>query len=129
VRYACRINGIDRLALTKPDVLGDLAEVSLCTGYRLGREVLRDFPNEPWLLEKVTPVLRTYRGWGNTLRDTRTPDDFPAAFKDYLRAIEDLAETRVAVVSTGVERRETVLVEPELAGLVDVAKVRSGLAA
>jgi len=129
VRYACRVNGIDRLALTKPDVLGDLSEVSLCTGYRLGRDVLKDFPNEPWLLEKVTPVLRSFRGWGNTLREARTPDDFPAAFKEYVRAIEDLAGTRVAIVSTGVERRETVLVEAELASLVDVVKVRTGLAA
>jgi adenylosuccinate synthase len=127
VRYACRINAIDRLALTKPDVLDDQAEVKLCTAYRLGSEVLKSFPNEPWLLEKVTPVYRTLRGWGNTLAAARTPDDLPAAFKDYLRAVEDLVETRVAVVSTGVARRETVLLEGELAGLVDVAKVRSGL--
>jgi len=128
VRYACRINGVDRLALTKPDVLGDLAEVSLCTGYRVGGAVLKSFPNEPWVLEKVTPVYRTFRGWGNSLRGARTPDDLPAAFKDYLRAIEDLVETRVAIVSTGVERSQTLVLEPELAGLVDVAKVRAGLA-
>jgi len=128
VRYACLINGIDRLALTKPDVLGDQAEVKLCTAYRLGSETLKSFPNEPWILEKVSPVYRTFRGWGNSLPAARTPDDLPAAFKDYLRAVEDLVETRVAIVSTGVARRETVLLETELAGLVDVAKVRSGLA-
>ncbi len=129
VRYACLINGVDRLALTKPDVLGELAEVSLCTGYRVGREVLTSFPCEPWLLEQVVPVYRTFRGWGESLREAKTPDDLPTAFKDYLRAIEDLVETRVALISTGVERRDTLLLEQELEGLVDCAKIRAGLAA
>ncbi|MDD8014651.1 MAG: adenylosuccinate synthase, partial [Acidobacteriota bacterium] len=33
VAYSCRLNGIDRIALTKPDVLEDLEEVSICVGY------------------------------------------------------------------------------------------------
>ncbi|HYA48373.1 MAG TPA: adenylosuccinate synthase, partial [Burkholderiales bacterium] len=33
VRYSCRINGVDRIALTKPDVLEDFAEVLVCTAY------------------------------------------------------------------------------------------------
>ena len=34
VRYSARINGLDALALTKLDVLDELDEVKICTGYR-----------------------------------------------------------------------------------------------
>ena len=49
----------------------------------------------------------------------------PAAFKDYVRAIEDLIETRVALISTGVEREDTIFLEPELLGLVDLESLKA----
>jgi adenylosuccinate synthase len=50
VRYACRVNGIDRIAMTKPDVLEGMSEVAVCTGYRVKGEVLKEFPADPWAL-------------------------------------------------------------------------------
>ena len=126
VRYACRINGLDRIALTKPDVLAGLGPVSVCTGYRYKGELLRGFPAEPRVLSEVVPQYRTLPGWPESLRGAADIGSLPPAFADYIRVLEDLVETRVAIVSTGVRRGETVLLEAELAGLVDLARVRSG---
>jgi adenylosuccinate synthase len=123
VRYACRV------ALTKPDVLSGLAEVPVCTGYRYKGELLKSFPAEPWILEKVVPQYASFPGWPESLHGTADPEALPDAFVRYVRALEALIETRVAIVSTGVERRETVLLGSELAGLVDLARVRSAFAA
>ncbi len=124
VRYACRVNGVDRIALTKPDVLEGIGDVSICTGYRYKGEVLRDFPAEPWILEKVSPVYQTVQGWSDSVRKARRFEDLPPAFKDYLKAVEDLVETPVAIISTGVEREDTVFLEERLTGLVDLGRVR-----
>ena len=126
VRYACRVNGIDRIAMTKPDVLEGMAEVSICTGYRFGGEVLKEFPTEPWILGAVEPVYRKMPGWQDSVRKARDRAALPAAFKDYVRAIEDLIETKVAVISTGVEREDTIFLEPELRGLVDLESLKAG---
>jgi len=126
VRYACRINGADRIALTKPDVLEGIGDVSICTGYRYKGEVLRDFPPEAWILERVTPEYKTCPGWTGPLRDARRFEDLPQAFRDYVRTVEDLIETRVAVVSTGVRREDTLLLEDRLEGLVDLGLIRAG---
>ena len=126
VRYACRVNGIDRIALTKPDVLEGMAEVSICTGYRFRGDVLKEFPTEPWILDAVEPVYREMPGWRDSVRKARDRARLPAAFKDYVRAIEDLIETKVAVISTGVEREDTVFLEPEFDALVDVAGLKAG---
>ncbi len=126
VRYACRVNGIDRIALTKPDVLEGMSEVAICTGYRIRGEVLKDFPADPWALDAAEPVYRTMPGWKDSVRRSRDRAGLPAAFKDYVRAIEDLIETKVAIVSTGVEREDTIFIEPELLGLVDLESLKAG---
>jgi len=126
VRYACRVNGVDRIALTKPDVLAGIGDIPVCTGYRYQGELLKVFPSEPWALEKVVPEYRTFPGWPDTLRGAAALESLPAAFVDYVRAIEDLVETRVAVISTGVEREQTILLGPELGGLADLDRIRRG---
>jgi adenylosuccinate synthase len=126
VRYACRVNGIDRIAMTKPDVLEGMAEVAICTGYRVEGEVLRDFPADPWILDRVEPVYKKMPGWRDSVRKTRAHAALPDAFKDYVRAIEDLIETKVAVISTGVEREDTIFLEPELRGIIDVGSLEAG---
>jgi adenylosuccinate synthase len=126
VRYACRVNGVDRIALTKPDVLAGIGDVSVCTGYRYKGALLKSFPPEPWVLEKVVPEYRTFRGWPDSLHGAADLGSLPREFVDYVRALEELVETRAAVISTGVERAETVLIEPELGGLVDLERVRRG---
>jgi adenylosuccinate synthase len=123
VRYACRINGIDRIALTKPDVLEEFDEVLVCIGYRYKQEVLKTFPTEPWILERVTPVYRTLSGWRNSVRGASDFDRLPRPFIEYLRFVEDVIETRTAIISTGVEREDTILLPEALDGLVDLARL------
>ena len=126
VAYACRINGAERMALTKPDVLDGMEEIPVCDGYFYKGETLRHFPTESWVLEKTTPHYRTVRGWGE-VRGVREWERLPQTFRDYVRLLEDLVEARVAVVSTGMERRETILLDGELEGLLDLDAVRTGM--
>jgi adenylosuccinate synthase len=125
VRYACRVNGIDRIVLTKPDVLEGMPELAICTGYRVKGEVLKEFPADPWALDAAEPLYKRMPGWKDSVRKSRDHAALPGAFKDYVRAIEDLIETRVAVISTGVEREDTIFLEPELLGLIDLESLRA----
>jgi adenylosuccinate synthase len=129
VRTACRVNGVDRIALTKPDVLSGIGEIPVCTGYRYKRELLKSFPTESWVLDEVVPEYRTLPGWPESLHGAADFDAMPRAFVEYLRVLEDLVETRVAMVSTGVERGQTVLIESELGGFVDLTRIRRDQAA
>ena len=126
VRYACRVNGIDRIALTKPDVLEGTGEVEICTGYRYRGSILKEFPTEPYVLDEVTPVYKKLPGWKDSVHGAREYGAFPAPFKDYIRAIEDLIETRAAVISTGVGREDTVFVEAGLEAFAGPADPPAG---
>ena len=83
--------------MTKPDVLEGMAEVAICTGYRSGRGP-EGVPGDPWVLAAAEPVYRTMPGWQDSVRKSRDRAALPSAFKDYVRAIEDLIETKVAII-------------------------------
>jgi adenylosuccinate synthase len=126
VRYACRVNGIDRIALTKPDVLEGIGDVSVCVGYRYKGDVLKEFPAEPWVLDQVSPVYRTFPGWRDSVHGARDYASLPSSFKDYIAAVEDLIETKTAVISTGVEREDTLFIGAGRESFVDFSGLTVG---
>ena len=123
VSYSCRLNGVERLALTKPDVLDEFKEISICTGYTYRGTPLKSFPVESWALAEVVPRYKTVRGWAEPLAKATDFGRLPQAFKDYVRTLEDLVEARVAIVSTGVEREDTIFLADRLTGVLDLKKI------
>src|SRR4029450_4176994 len=59
VRYACRVNGLDALALTKLDVLDGLPELQVCTSYRCRGITLTEMPGDLAQLAACEPVYET----------------------------------------------------------------------
>jgi len=124
VSYSCRLNGIDRIALTKPDVLDDFEEIMVCVGYKYKGETLKTFPTESWVLDKVIPQYKKAQGWMKSIGGIKDSSFLPQAFENYVRLIEDCIQTKIAIISTGMERKETILVEPELKNIIDIDKVK-----
>ncbi len=110
-RYAATINGASALALTKVDVLDDLDEIKICTGYRYGGEVLRDFPARLAVLQEAEPVYRTVPGWQQPTAGVLDAADLPAAARDYVAVLEEEVGVPVGLISTGPRREETILVD------------------
>jgi adenylosuccinate synthase len=125
--YSCRLNGIGKIVLTKPDILDVFEEIPVCTGYLYKGERLPGFPTEPWILEKVVPEYRVMKGWKTPIHKRTSLESLPAEFRDYVKFLEDSIEARVCLISTGVERRDSILNEAELRGVVEVDRVRAEL--
>jgi adenylosuccinate synthase len=107
-RYSARINGLDALAITKLDVLDELAELHIVTGYRLpSGEVLTVFPPSVHTLAAVEPVTECWPGWKSSTRGVTQWAELPAAAQQYLNRLAELTETPIAIVSTGPAREET----------------------
>jgi adenylosuccinate synthase len=111
VRYAARVNGLTGLAVTKLDVLDTLEELQIATGYRVGGEILDEFPGDLGLLEEAEPVYETLPGWQTSTADARRWDDLPAAAQAYLRRLEELTGAPIWFVSVGTRRDQIIHVE------------------
>jgi adenylosuccinate synthase len=124
VSYSSRLNGIEKIALTKPDVLDVLEEISVCVAYKYKRGLLPSFPTESTVLEKIVPQYQTVKGWKKPIHKITNLSSLPQEFLDYLKYIEDLIQVKVAIISTGMQRNETILLEKELKGIVDTKKLK-----
>jgi adenylosuccinate synthase len=111
VRYAVRVNGLDALALTKLDVLDNLPELQVCTGYRSpnSNTILTEMPGDVALLASCTPVYETLPGWTSPTRGVRSYDALPREARAYIARIEEITGVPAAIVSTGSGREETIL--------------------
>jgi len=111
VRYACMINNIDTLVVTKLDVLDELDEIQLCTGYQYKGEGLESFPPQMTVLEDVTPVFETCPGWKTDTSRVQEYDQLPQQARDYLNRISELIQTDISIISIGPDRKETIVME------------------
>ena len=110
-RYAAMINAPDLAVITKLDVLDDFDEIPFCTDYKYKGSVLREFPAEVEVLEKVEPVYRTLPGWQSPIVGIREWKQLPAKAQDYLKFLSDYLGVEIGMVSTGPGRHETIRVK------------------
>jgi adenylosuccinate synthase len=107
VKRAALLNGLDHILLTKLDVLGHLPEIKICYGYE-GDLLVGDFPHTADEMQAMRPRYTTMPGWQTDLRACRTREDLPAAAKHYIAKVEELVGVRIAAVSVGPGREETI---------------------
>ena len=116
VRYAVRVNGLDALAITKLDVLDAHDEIPLCIGYRVKGVTVTEFPSNGTTLASCEPVYETLPGWSRPTAGVRDYDELPAAARAYLDRIEAVTGVPIAIVSTGSDRADTIVMRD---GLID----------
>jgi adenylosuccinate synthase len=115
VRQAIKTGGINGIALTKLDILDGMDELKICTGYRVGNEILHHLPASQTRQALVEPIYETIDGWKESTAGARSWVQLPAAAIKYVRRIEELIEAPVALLSTSPEREDTILVHDPFA--------------
>jgi len=108
-RYAVRVNGFDSLALTKLDVLDELAEIKVCAAYRHEARTLEEFPADLSVLEACEPVYETLPGWREPTGSARDFAGLPKAAQAYVERLSELARCEIGIVSTGPDRADTIV--------------------
>ncbi len=113
-RYSSMINGYSVAAITKLDVMDSFEEISVCESYKYKGSIINDFPAEPWILDKCTPVLRKFKGWRKDLSGVREYADLPVETTDYLKYLEEVLQCPAGIISVGPERDQTVIHDLDL---------------
>ncbi|MBI5586893.1 MAG: adenylosuccinate synthase [Deltaproteobacteria bacterium] len=110
-RYAARINGLDGLVVTKLDVLDNLDNINICTGYRYNGKVIDDFPTETSILLKCEPVYEAFEGWKAPTQGVKKFDKLPKKAQAYIKRLEKLAGVEVMMVSVGANRDDSIMIK------------------
>ena len=114
LRYSNQVNGAEWLVVTKLDVLDELAEIPICTGYEIDGKVTDEIPADVRGLEAIKPQYTTLKGWRESTEGITEFDKLPRAAKEYLAFQERESGAKIGMVSTGPDRGQTIVL-PEFA--------------
>jgi len=103
------INGISGLCITKLDVLDGLQEVKVCTGYRLGGQLIDILPLDADDIARCEPVFETFSGWTESSAGLTRWEDLPVKARQYLERVQEMIGVPIDMVSTGPDRDHTIV--------------------
>jgi adenylosuccinate synthase len=111
LRRSARINGLTGLCITKLDVLDGIDSLDICTGYKLDGKVVDMLPVGADDVARCEPIYETVPGWTETTFGVKTWEGLPKNAQHYLKRLEALCGVPIAIVSTGPERDETIVLQ------------------
>ncbi|MGB6191187.1 MAG: adenylosuccinate synthase [Terracidiphilus sp.] len=118
LRYSNQVNGADWLVVTKLDVLDELDEIPICTAYKIAGKITDEIPADVYGLEQIKPVYTTLKGWRTSTEGITDFDQLPSAAREYLNFQAKESGVKIAMVSTGPDRDQTIVL-PEFSAVLD----------
>jgi len=110
VRHATMVNGIDELAVTNLDGLDTMETIRVCIGYRHGKTRYDYVPSDAEVLSHCEPIYAEFEGWQTPTTKAHKWKNLPAKGRAYLKAIAELSGAKLAIVSVGPSRAQTIFV-------------------
>ena len=90
-------------------MLDGLAELKLCTGYRLDGEVTDILPMGADDIARCEPIYETLDGWTDTTVGVTRYEALPVNARLYLQRIEQVTGVPIHMVSTSPDRDHTIM--------------------
>lgn len=120
LKYAVRLNGASYLAITKADVLTGIDPLKICIAYNINGTEVKTIPADADEYEAAIPVYEELPGW-NALPAMRDSinwfDQLPDEMKSYFHLIEQWTKSKIAMISIGPDRHDTILVNGVLSDI------------
>jgi adenylosuccinate synthase len=110
LKYAVSVSGVKYVSLMLADILNVVKPLKIAVGYELHGEIKNDVPAHIDDLYDVKPIYQTFDDIDEELDNITSYDEFPHTLKEYIRAIEAYVGVKVAYVSVGPKRHQTITI-------------------
>ena len=109
MKRAVILNSFSGLCLTKLDVLDGLGKIKICVAYETGEEITKIAPEGAENYALCKPVFEELPGWSESTTGKTKYSELPQNAKSFISRIEALLEVPIDIVSTGADRKETIV--------------------
>ena len=107
LNFACMINGVTQLVMTKTDIFDELKELKICSSYKINGEETKQVPFQMNKL-KIEPVYKSFDGWMSDITKISTFNEMPLEMKAYISFFDQFLGVPVKFVSNGPGREQIV---------------------
>jgi adenylosuccinate synthase len=111
LKRSVQINGVSGVCLTKLDVLDGIESLKICTGYKIGDKTVDIFPVGAEDAARCEPIYEEMPGWKESTVGVKSMEGLPANALAYVKRLEALIGAPIAMVSTGPDREETIVLQ------------------
>ncbi|HEY0298064.1 MAG TPA: adenylosuccinate synthetase, partial [Arachidicoccus sp.] len=107
LKYACMINGVTDVVMTKADVLDSFEELNVCTSYTIDGKETQEVPLQ---MERspLTPNYKSLKGWNTDTSNISEQSKLPEDMKAYIAFMNEYLGTPVRFVSNGPGREQII---------------------
>jgi len=107
LRFACMINGVTKIVMTKADVLDAFEELKVCIAYKINGQISEEVPFQMNKLN-IEPVLKSFCGWKSDSSVIKKCENLPKAMKEYIEFINKFLNVPVSYISNGPARDQLI---------------------
>ncbi len=107
LQFACMINGVTQIVMTKADILDNLEQLEVCTSYSIDGKETKEVPFQMNKM-KIDPVYKAFKGWNTNIENYKTMDSIPDEMKSYINFINDYLKVPVNYISNGPGRDQII---------------------
>ncbi|MEO7265422.1 MAG: adenylosuccinate synthase [Ferruginibacter sp.] len=109
LQFACMINGVTQMVMTKADVLDGLGELNVCNGYGHNGKTINQVPFQMSRMTLV-PQLKSFKGWNTDITGIKSFADMPVEMASYIDYLDKYLKVPVKYISNGPNRDQIVAV-------------------
>ncbi|MBP9103049.1 MAG: adenylosuccinate synthase [Chitinophagaceae bacterium] len=110
LNFACMINGVTKIVMTKADVLDTFKELQVCTDYNIDGKNTRQMPLQMERTKPV-PVYKSFPGWSTSSSAANLYSNLPDTMKEYINFINGYIGVNVHYISNGPGREQIIEVK------------------
>ncbi|MBK7122252.1 MAG: adenylosuccinate synthase [Chitinophagaceae bacterium] len=107
LQFACMINGVTQIIMTKADILDELPELKVCNGYKINGEAINYVPFQMNRVN-IEPVYKSFEGWQKDITAITDFTALPAEMKTYINYLNEFLGIPVKYISNGPGRDQLV---------------------
>ena len=110
LNFACMVNGVTKLVMTKADVLDAFEDLSVCTSYIVDGKSSKEIPFQMTRLA-ITPELKSFKGWKTATDKFKTSGELPGTMKEYVSFINSYLGVNINYISNGPGREQLIEIQ------------------
>jgi adenylosuccinate synthase len=107
LNFACMINGVTKIVMTKADVLDAFKELQICTDYSINGKDSREIPFR-MDRQKPQPQYKAFAGWNTDTSAAKSYASLPETMKTYVKFINEYLGVNIHFISNGPGRDQII---------------------
>ena len=107
LHFACMINGVTQIIMTKTDILDNIDNLQVCNSYSIDGKETDQVPFQMNHLN-ISPVYKQFKGWKTDITAINKHEELPQAMIEYIDYINQFLKVPVKYISNGPGRDQII---------------------